>query len=168
MPYSTPAMVRKALVATSDGSQPSEPTNTAADFTDEQLADEIAGADSVINGYIGGRYIVPVALIEGAVPHPLDYLSRDIAAYTATLTKKGSLEFTDNNPIYRRYSQALAFLIAVGATKATLQIPRNDTGTATLGAGAPINPNGQASLFGLRDFSLREEFGGFPDGFWRP
>lgn len=141
MAYSTPAMVRKALALTSDGSLPATPTNTAADLPDEQLTDAIAEADSEIDSYLGNFYAVPVAANpDGSVPGPLSFWSRNIAAYNATMTFRGSLDFPDTDPVARRYKDTLAALQKVAAGQIKLQLPDNATGNAAASAGAPYNP----------------------------
>lgn len=165
MAYSTPAMVRQALVPSSDGSQPtgSNVTHTAADLTDAQLSDSIAEADAIIDGYLSGVYTTPVA---GApAPHPIDFLSRNIAAYNATLAFRGSQDFTDTDPIARRYKDSLAFLQAVGANKVSLPLPRNTGGAgATTSAGAAINPY-VGDLWTPDDFSIAPSGQRYPWGF---
>lgn len=156
MGYSTPALVRKALVPTSDGSLPTSATNTAADLTDAQLTDAIAEADALIDGYIGGYYAVPVANDSGGnVPHPLDFWSRNIAAYNATLAWRGSLDFADQDPVARRFKDTLDALTAVSKGQLRLQIPDNATGNSATEAGEPFNPY-VGDLWTPDDFSLSE------------
>lgn len=142
MAYSTPQMVRQALVPSSDGSQPDPESNTAADLTDTQLKDAIAEADSTIDGYIGGYYAVSVQPTgtPAVIPHPIDYWSRNLAAYNATLVYRGSMDFTDTDPIYRRYKDTLSALQAVSQGKLRLQLPDNTTGNAGVGAAPAFNP----------------------------
>jgi phage gp36-like protein len=163
MPYSTPAMVRMALVPSSDGSLPDPPSNTGADLSDVQILDAIAEADSLIDGYIGKYYLVPVAAIlagsdedgsVGAIPHPIDYWSRNIAAYNTTLSYRQGLDFEDTDPVARRYTTTINALIAVSKGTVTLQIPDNNTGNAGTGAGQALNPY-VGDLWGPSDFSLR-------------
>lgn len=158
MAYSTPEMVRQALVPTSDGSLPANATNTAADLSDDQLEDAIAEADSLINGYIGGYYQVPVDAQQLANT-PIPYWSRNIAAYVATLTYRGSMDFTDTDPIFRRYKDTLANLNAVASNKMRLQISDNVQDNAGEGAGAPFNPY-IGDLWTPDDFDLQPE--GYP------
>lgn len=160
MAYTTPAEVRMALVPSSDGSLPTTPTNTAADLTDAQLEDMISEASATIDGWIGGYYAVPVADVldangndTGAVPHPIDFWARNIAAYLATLTYRGSLDFTDTDPIARRYKDTLAALMAVSQGKMKLQIPDNETGNSAVGVGSAFNPY-VGDLWDPSDFSL--------------
>lgn len=148
MAYSTPAMVRKAVSPTSDGSEPDpavQTPRTAADLSDTQLADAIAEADATIDSYIGSFYTVPVASVPDSqgnptVPHPIDYWSRTLAAYNATSGLRGELDMDDANPVLRRYKDVMAALEAVSKGTLRLQIPDNTTSNSGTGAGAPYNP----------------------------
>ncbi|MGH3503713.1 MAG: phage protein Gp36 family protein [Nocardioidaceae bacterium] len=152
MPYSTAAQVRQALVPTSDGSVPEVPTHTAADYSSAQLEQAVTEADAMIDDHLRRRYQVPVA--QTPVPAPLPFWSRDIAAYLATLSFRGSLDFTDNDPIYRRYSIALNALKAVMKGDMALDLPPAEGGGAGVpGAGAPVNPY-TGDLWRPRDFDI--------------
>lgn len=162
MPYSTVVMVRNALYPADwqDGNPPDEgtPTFSAADMLNEQLIDAIAQADSIIDSYIGGRYVVPVlvdatGITYATTPHPLDFWSRDLAAYFATLTNRQSQDFTDNDPVARRYNAAMLALTGVRDGKAVLSIPTNVGPSAMTGVGTVVNPY-QGNLFGPCDFDL--------------
>lgn len=168
MSYSTPTMVRLALSPTTDGSvPPSPPSGTGADLGNDQLTDAIAEADSLIDSYIGKYYTVPVALQlansdsdgdgagTGMIPHPIDYWSRNIAAYNSTLTVRKSLDFSDDDPVARRYNATMAALVAVSKGQATLQIPDNTSTNSGTGAGAPVSPYYVGDLFGPEDWNLR-------------
>lgn len=178
--YSTPAMVRQALVPSSDGTEPTTPTNTAADLTDAQLQDSIDEADSTIDSYIGAFYAVPVAIIDpstgqptGITPHPLDFWSRNIAAYVATLAYRGSQDFTDTDPVARRYKDTLASLQAVAAGKMKLMIPDNTSGNSAVAVAPAFNPY-LGDLWDPSDFSLEPSLSPVldpserqvPEGFW--
>jgi len=151
MAYSTPAQVRLALVPSSDGSLPTTPTNTAADLSDEQLADAIAEADALIDGYLGAYYAVPVA--GDPAPHPIDFWSRNIAAYNATLTFRGSQDFSETDPISRRFKDTLDALTSVSKGQLRLQLPDNTSGNSGVQAGPALNPY-QGDLFTPDDFDL--------------
>lgn len=155
MAYTTPAEVRLALLPSSDGSIPSPLSNTAADLTDAQMDDAIAEASATIDGYIGGFYAVPVADAgdPAATPHPIDFWARNIAAYLATLTYRQSMDFTDTDPIARRYKDTLGALQAVAAGKMKLQIPQNETGNSAVAVGDAFNPY-VGDLWDPQDFSL--------------
>lgn len=175
MPYSTVIEVRNALSpgAFDDGDAPysnGNLTRTAADLSNEQLDDAIAEADSLIDSYIGGRYATPVLLdFSGApylaVPHPLDYWSRNLAAYNATLTYRKSQDFTDNDPVARRYTLTMAALTSVRDGKSTLNIPINATDSGQVGAG-PVYNNYPYELFPTRDFDLAPAIAPGPYWWW--
>lgn len=153
MSYSTPSMVRMALVPSSNGTLPNPASNTAADLTDAQLTDAIAEADALIDSFIGGYYAVPVAAVNSAIPHPIDFWSRTIASYYATLTYRQGMDFTDVDPINRRYKDTLGALQAVSAGKLRLQIPENTSGNSATMPGQVINPY-VGELWTPDDFSL--------------
>jgi phage gp36-like protein len=153
MPYSTPALVRKALIPDSDGTQPTEPSFTAADLSDQQLADAIAEADTYIDSYLSRFYTVPVALVEGATPHPIDYWSRNIAAYNATLSYTAAQPMDADHPVRIRYNGTVEALKAVSTGAAGLNLPHNVTDSMAAGAEAPINPY-TGTLFLAEDFDL--------------
>src|SRR4051812_7974795 len=142
MAYSTPAMVRKALVPTSDGTVSSTQSHTAADLSDQQLLDAIAEADALIDGYLTRFYVTPVATVgsPAVTPHPVDYWSRNLAAYNATLAFRGSQDFSDSDPVARRYTATIEALKAVSSGSVGLALPAQTGDYAGAGAGPPINP----------------------------
>jgi phage gp36-like protein len=157
--YSTVSMVRLALVPSSTGSLPSQPTNTAADLSDAQISDAIAEADSLIDGYLGKFYTVPVA---SPTPHPVDYFSRNIAAYNATLSYRGSQDFSDDDPVARRYRATMDALkqISNGAVFLGQLIAKNTGDTAPTGAAPAYNPY-QGDLWTPDDFDLTPMWDGW-------
>lgn len=169
MSYSTPAMVRQALVPSSDGSTPNTPTNTAADLSDVQLQDAINEADAMIDGYIGRFYATPVAevVVSGEIPHPIDYWSRNIASYNATLAYRKSQDFADTDPVARRYVATMDALKAVAAGTVGLNLPDNRSTSGATGAGPAINPY-RGDLWTTDDFSLNPGWQGGPfrNGHW--
>jgi len=179
MPYSTPAMVRLALVPDSDGGQPdsASPTHTAADLSDGTLIDAIAEADSTIDSYLNARYAIPVAVIEagnphgydgvaGAIPHPVDFLSRTIAAYLATITFKKSQDFADTDPIVRRYKAAMDLLNQIAAGKVNLNLPENTGDSSAIAVGQAYNPY-VGTLWDVTDFDLSPAWSPALDAGWR-
>lgn len=168
MSYSTPFDVRAAVNPNGGTDDPPDDlTHTAADLSNGEIQNAIDEADSTIDSFIGSRYPTPVALVAGAVPHPLDYWSRNIAAYNATLTQRGSADFADTDPIARRYNATMLVLTAVRDGKA--QIPNmTESGAGATGegagAGSPYNQY-TGSLFDADDFSLVPELPGWRTGF---
>ena len=125
MAYSTPTSVREAVAPGEYdmANPPDTASNTAADLSNVQLLDSIAEADATIDAYLGGRYAVPVVSVGGVVPHPIDYWSRNIAAYLGTLVLRKGKDFADTDPIARRYAMTMAALTAIRDGRSTLQIP---------------------------------------------
>lgn len=155
MAYSTPASVRKAIVPSSDGNEPTTATHTAADLSDAALSDAIAEADSTIDGYIGSRYQTPVPpdATTGKIPNPLPFWSRNLAAYFATLTFRGSQDLGDSDPISRRYKDTLSALKSVSSGHMNLNAPANTGPSSSVEAGSPVNPY-VGDLWSPEDFSL--------------
>jgi phage gp36-like protein len=163
--YSTVFEVR-AAVSPSGGSDnpPDVPTGSAADLGNTALTDSINEADSTIDSYIGGRYATPVVSVgdPAVVPHPIDYWSRNIAAYLATLTFRNSMDFTDNDPIARRYNATMLALTAVRDGKATLSIPELGADSAGEASGAaPPYQQYEGHMFDTKDFDLVPDLPGW-------
>lgn len=155
MAYSTPTMLRQALAPGPGDVPPTEPSYTAADLSDAQLSDAIAEADASIDTYIGGRYATPVAEVGGATPHPIDYWSRNIAAYNATLTFRQGQDFAETDPVARRYAATMLALVAVRDGKAVLPLPTNVVaGSARASSADPINTYDDPPLYSTDDFNM--------------
>jgi len=111
---------------------------------------------------------VPVALdVQGDVPHPVDYWSRNIAAYNATLSYSAAQPMDTDHPVRIRYNGTVEALKAVSAGTAGLNLPHNVTDSMAAGADDPINPY-IGVLFTSDDFDLSA--GGGPYGplpYWR-
>lgn len=170
MDYTTPAEVRSALSPMADPDQEGVQTGTAADLSDTQLQDAIEEAMSFIDTYIGTRYVVPVAPVNGTdsngqpiqvIPHPIDFWCRNIAAYNATLAYRGSQDFAESDPVARRYAATFAALQQVAAGTATLSLPENTGGTATDASGSPVNPY-SGEMFSTDEFDLVKVNPGWP------
>lgn len=168
--YTVVSEVRLALVPSSDGAIPATPSNTAADLVDTQLQDAINEAASQIDSYIGRFYAVPVAAVgnPAAIPHPIDFWCRNIAAYNATLTYRGSQDFSDDDPIARRWKATMDALSLVATGKVALQIPDNTSEHSASGVGPAYNPY-IGDLWTPDDFSLSPGRNGghhYPNGLW--
>lgn len=135
MSYSTPADVRAALVPGGGATVPDPKSNTAADFDDPQLQDAISEADARVDSYLAALYVTPVTETSATVKA----LSRDIAAYLATLTYRKGKDLQDADPVIRRYNDAIGFLKDAAAGRVTLTIPTNSGDTATGEAGDALN-----------------------------
>src|SRR4051812_49652477 len=125
--YSTPEMVRMAVSTATNGDLPTTATHTAADLSDEALLDAIAEADATIDSFIGRFYTTPVPVDDAnKIPHPIDYWSRNIAAYNATLTFRGSQDISNDDPVTRRYTATMEALRAVNQGSAQLSLGLNE------------------------------------------
>lgn len=179
MSYSTVVEVRNALSPApsgapwEDGDQPdaNNPTNTAADLTNNQLLDSIAEADALIDSFLAAYYLTPVVFeADGVTPYPapivpLAYWSRNLAAYYATLVFRKSMDFTDQDPVARRYNATMGYLNLVQQGKLVLPFPPTISDSAGEGAGGPINVYGGSDMFQPCDFDLVYGPSGFPWGF---
>lgn len=161
-----------AISVATNGDLPTTQTHTAADLSDEVLLDAIAEADATINSYIGRFYTTPVPSdAEDNTPHPIDYWSRNIAAYNATLTYRGSQDLSNDDPVTRRYNATMDALRAVNSGSAQLSLDLNEGDHSASAAGDPINPF-VGDLFTVDDFDLLPPstdpvFGGVVrPGFW--
>lgn len=156
MSYSRPADVRAALVPGGGETPVTDGPRTAASLEDEQLQEAIEQADDRINAYLAALYAVPVPVntITGAVPGVVRALSRDIAAYLATLTFRKGKDLTPTDPVALRYADALTFLTAVSRGQATLVgVATSTSSSATGEAGTALNAyNG--SLFTTDQFDV--------------
>lgn len=155
--YCTIRSVRQAIApgVWPDDTEPATKTNTAADVPNAQITNQIAEASSRIDTYIGGRYHVPVAALDGdptAFPSPIGYWARDIAAYLTLLVWRKNQNIDPEDPIPLRYAQVIAEMIAVRDGKATLLISGNDGTGGTAGAGQPINL--APAMFSPCDFDI--------------
>jgi phage gp36-like protein len=171
--YSTPAMVRLALVPSCAGFRPSPKSNTAADLEDSQLNDAIAEADSTIETYISGYYATPVANTQDSdgnftvVPHPVDFWSRNIAVYNATLVYRGGQDFADTDPIARRFTGTMNALVAVSKGSINLELPLvASSDNSRIAVGNAVNPY-SGTLWDACSFGIgpRNDFDG--RGMWR-
>lgn len=179
--YCTTQDVRYALAPGEAGDPPTYVANqTATDLTDPQIEDAIAEADSRIDAFVPPGYKVPTYTIQAtwtgtaypgliypgmyttsspegsAVPvdvaHPLfRFISRDIAAYLATLTWKKNKDVPEEDPVRLRYGMAtdLLALIRTG----DVNLPDNPDNPYTDGEVTIFNQY-EGSLFGLEDFAL--------------
>jgi phage gp36-like protein len=154
MAYSTPNDVRNVLapgvwpVPTGD---PTPKTGTAADLSDDQLVEAIKRGDILIDSYIGGRYVTPVAV--DPIPDGLVQWSASAGAYYATLTYRRGKDISDQDPVVRQFALLMQVLQRISTGTLTLPIPENGGSSASAGAGVPVNSY-SGDLFGSSDFNL--------------
>lgn len=146
MGYVTIRDLRLALTGVTDPSVATD-YSTAASLPDANLNDAIDEAESVVDNYLRGRYIVPVSDAT-----PIFYLARDIAAYKATLTWKRNEPMIADDPVQLRYDAAMTDLTAIRDGKLILTIPVQDQDSPVVYADV-INPYG-GTLFNPWDFGM--------------
>lgn len=156
--YSTPDEVRLALAPSPMGAQPAQ--DTAAALSDEQLADAIRQADSRIDGYLAGRYAVPVAPVGSppVVPGLVAGWSRDLAAYGATLTLYRNRPVEATNTAYLRYLDVMRDLAAVQKGQMILSLPQATSDDGSGGYAGVVNTQ-PPDLFGAVDFGAPPRMG---------
>lgn len=148
MPYSSPSAVRQVLYPPGGGALSAPATNTAADYTDAQLLPFCTLADSMVDGYLATRYAVPVS----NPPAVLTFWSTIIAVYNATCAYRGSLDFTDQDPIARLYAEVQRMLGLVATGVVLIDAPQSGSPNEG-GAGRAINRL-DGSLFPPDDFNI--------------
>lgn len=126
--YATPTQVRDVL------SRDASPEGTAAELGDTRITEAIESAEAEVNVRLATRYTVPFD--SNAVPDVVGDLTRDIAAYLASLTYRQNKDFSsEQDPVLRRYQRALDLLKALATGDADLGGGGGDDApTATAGA----------------------------------
>ena len=107
------------LIQRTDRAEP--PTG---EIDDDVLDSAITDATSVIDGYLGGVYALPIA---GPSPDPLPRLCKDIARY---------MLYDDMVPetIQQRYDAAIALLKDIASRKFALPLPLTTANATSAGA----------------------------------
>lgn len=149
MAYCTVEDVRNALAPSSDWSSPNQ---TAATLEDSQIEDAIAEAEGEIDLYIGRRYKVVEAIVDGEsiAPKPIRMWTRTVAAYLAALTFRKNKDLSEDDPIRLRYERVMRMLEAVRDRKADLPITPVDTDDQ----GVYVENLNDFSFFELEDVGL--------------
>jgi hypothetical protein len=142
--YVDPATVRRALDPDSDGTAEGSSNSTAATLDDGELGIAIEGAQSEVDAKTPGA---PFDL--SAVPQLVIDLTRDVAAYLATLTYFKGNPLDRDDPVRLRYERAKGLLADLGAGKANVG---GETGTDTAEA-AVVNPY-EGDLWVMDDLGL--------------
>jgi phage gp36-like protein len=119
---------------------------TASALSDGELADAVGEAQSEVDARLSDRG-APYA--EGAVPALVAQITRDLAAFKATLVHRKGHPVEPNDPVRLRYDHALALLRQIGTGEVDLP------GTVEEGTSesALLNPY-DGALFQLDDFAL--------------
>jgi len=138
---------------------------TAASLPDFQILDAIRDAQSRVNMYLAGRYLVPLEdyleavdptkpddekITVRAAPAPVRSWTRDIAAYLASLTFNRGRDLSEDDPIRLRFALVERSLIEVRDSAMDLDLPPRE---ATDTGGIALNLY-DGTLFGPSDFGL--------------
>lgn len=159
--YCIPHDVRLALAPLSEFSEKS----TAASLTDEQINDAIDEAEDIVDSYVLGRYTIPIidfeqddpdnpgfVLVYNVAPDPVRGLTRNIAAYLATLTFRKNKDLPEDDPIRLRYRMTMEIL---GSIRGSVSILPDVFEPVTSGSDAVYVENlYQGTLFGMEDVGL--------------
>lgn len=142
MPYTAIDDLRLAL--NPGGVQ--SPAN-ASDLSDDELADAISEAQTEVDARLSGRYTVPFA--DGAVPAAVALVTRDLAAFEATLRHRGTNPGTipDDHPVRLRQQRADRLLTALS---------KGESEAGGKGSAAPVEVANvyDGDLFTMADFDL--------------
>jgi len=107
------------LVQRTDRAEP--PTG---EIDDDVLDAALVDATSVINGYLGGVYALPIV---GDAPDPLPRLCKDIARYAL-------YDEVVPETIQKRYDDAIALLKDIASRKFSLPIPLTEANATSSGS----------------------------------
>lgn len=144
-PYCQPGDVRDVLNPA--GTTP--PTGSPAALPDLILEDLIDDAQTEVNGYLATRYTVPFPA--GHIPDLVAKLTRNVAAFYATLSAYGGQPLAATHPAQLRYTAAVSNLRALASGAMTLALPATDESTmAPTGQDVP----GGASAINVYDGAL--------------
>lgn len=130
--YADVAAVRLALSPNGDATD----SGSAASLADTDLQAALDDATDEVNGKISGRYGDPVSI--SPVPTILTRITRDIAAYFATLTFRRGDPILAGDPVQLRYNAAESLLTQIQNGTLALGADTAD-GPDLLPLGAPAN-----------------------------
>lgn len=145
--YLDPADLRTTLAGSTDTS------GTAATLSDDDLYDAIWEAQAEVDGRLGERFNTPFTNPPALVVN----ITRDIAAYLATLTYRRGEAIGQTEPIQLRYARAETMLQQAAIGVLMLTVPGSDP-TETVGGGSEavvVNPT-SGPLWTERDFALTQ------------
>lgn len=141
MTYALPADIREALAP--DGSF----AGTAATFTDDQMAQHITRAQSLVDGSTG------IAFTDSNVPALPKGLVIALGAYYATLAYRKGKDLSQFDPVYLMYQDAQATLKGIRSGEISVIPPDTDADPVPVNVTTKvINP----LLYGATAFTGRE------------
>lgn len=122
---------------------------TASNLSEDELADAIGEAQAEVDALLGGRYAVPFADPPNTPPL-VAQLTRDVAAYGATLTHRRFQPLAQDHPVRLRYDKAQRMLAALSKGTAVLEGVDLDLATTDIAVANPYD----GELFLPDDFDI--------------
>lgn len=161
--YCTVTDVRAVLSATGESD-----TATAASLPTDILQRAVDEARAEVDARLGARYDVPFddPRLGDNVPVPMVVrnITRDIAAYKATLTFRRGAQIESTDPTVLRFNDASRLLTSLVNGSATLGLQNSPPPQAAQASnGQPINRY-PGPLFTERELGLGPSFGRYPGG----
>jgi phage gp36-like protein len=161
VPYTTPADVRGVLNQTGDPSD----LGSAASESDAFLNLAITDAQVEVDARLSGRYPVPFddpnASMRIPVPPLVKRITRDIAAYLATLTFKKGAPIDVGHPVLLRNNSAQSLLNGIATGAIDLDLPSgweaDQPAEAASGGMTVVDPN-PGTFFSPGDFDIGPAF----------
>lgn len=147
-PYVNPADVRSALAgsATLPG--------TAAALSDDDLFEAIYEAQAEVNGRLEGRgYTTPMIDTAGLVVQ----ITRNVAAYVATLTYRRGNPIQPGDPVLLRYQRAQGLLKDISSGALPLAVPAGGGTDAASSENVAVSNPIDGDLWNACDFDLRPQ-----------
>lgn len=127
--------------------------NTTGALPDEAIEAAIEEAQAGVDAKLRTRYTLPLA---EPVPALVKSVTRDIAAFLATLTYRQEKDIPDGDPIIRRYERAKLQLCKI--VEGIVDLDGGDGGESMPrthgGMGRPIQPRAESALFTAGNFGL--------------
>lgn len=139
--------VEDLLYALAPGGQDTRSGDTAASLERTQLEDAITEASQEIDLRLAQRYTVPFE----PVPPIIAQLTRDIAAYGATLTHRRGNPLGQDHPIRLRYTKATGLLDKIA--DGTIELDEAEGVARDSGEAFVVNPY-EGNLWDLDSFDL--------------
>lgn len=126
---------------------------TAACLSDDKLQEAIDEATSEVDGRLAVRYSTPFA---DPAPALVANITRDVAAYLATLTHRKGNPMAQDDPVRLRYARASTLLAQLVSGGVSLDVGLNPP--ADEAQVVVVNPY-EGDLFTMDDFGLGQEVG---------
>lgn len=129
---------------------------TAASLPDDQLQDAVDEASATVYSYVHDRYPITLNQDGIATAQVIRFVTRNIAAYLATLTWRRGKDFTEDDPVRLRYIHTMSLLERVQNGTAALPIELEGGGTVDEPEAYNLY---EGHLFGPHSFGVSAEYG---------